>query len=61
MVEDGSAAALQELTTTSVARLASTRFKEYFQWLSSSLTSVSRVRSGEPAVLPARDPWTYLD
>jgi uncharacterized protein YegL len=61
MVEDGSAAALQELTTTSVARLASTRFKEYFQWLSASLQSVSRVRSGEPAVLPVRDPWTYLD
>ena len=59
-VEDGNMTVLQELSTTRAARLSSTHFKEYFQWLSASLSCVSRSRSGESVALPATDPWAFF-
>ena len=59
-VEDGNLRVLQALSSTRVARLSSTRFKEYFVWLSSSLVCVSRSRPGDSVALPAIDPWGYV-
>jgi uncharacterized protein YegL len=59
-VEDGDLGVLQELSSTRAARLSSTRFSEYFQWLSASLGCVSRSRTGDSVALPATDPWTYF-
>jgi uncharacterized protein YegL len=59
-VEDARLESIQKLSSTRAARLSSTRFNEYFKWLSASLQSVSRSRSGDSVVLPTTDPWTVF-
>jgi uncharacterized protein YegL len=59
-VEDARLDVLQQLSTTRAARLKSTHFREYFQWLSASLSSVSRSQSGDSVALPATDPWAVF-
>jgi uncharacterized protein YegL len=59
-VEDGNLDVLQELSSTRAARLSSTHFSEYFLWLSASLSSVSRSRTGDSVVLPAPDGWAFF-
>ncbi len=59
-VEDAKLDVLQQLSTTRAARLKSAHFREYFQWLSASLSSVSRSQSGDSVVLPATDPWAVF-
>jgi uncharacterized protein YegL len=59
-VEGGNPEVLQQLSSTPVARLSSTRFKQYFQWLSASLQCVSRSRAGESVALPAPNPWAVF-
>jgi uncharacterized protein YegL len=51
---------LQQLSVTEVIRLSEARFREYFQWLSSSLASMSRSRPGHPVQLAAASPWASL-
>ena len=59
-VEDGNLEMLQQLSNTRAARLSSTNFSKYFQWLSASLSCVSRSQGMESVVLPATDPWAYF-
>jgi uncharacterized protein YegL len=59
-VADANMAALQQLSSTPVLRLSEARFREYFQWLSSSLSSMSRSRPGEQVQLAAPSPWTVV-
>lgn len=59
-VEDGNLEMLQQLSSTRAARLSSTNFSKYFQWLSASLSCVSRSQGMESVVLPATDPWAYF-
>lgn len=51
---------LQQLSATPTVRLAEARFREYFQWLSSSLTSLSRSRPGQQVQLEATTPWSVV-
>lgn len=59
-VEDAKLEVLQQLSSTRAARLHSAHFREYFQWLSASLSSVSRSQSGDSVALPATDPWAVF-
>ncbi|MBM3350033.1 MAG: hypothetical protein FJY58_10120 [Betaproteobacteria bacterium] len=51
---------LQEITTVPVRELGSLKFSELFQWLSASLSAVTRSRPGESLQLPSSDPWTSI-
>lgn len=59
-VADASLPTLQQLSSTKAMRMSESRFREYFQWLSSSLASVSRSRPGEQVQLAAVDPWVMV-
>jgi uncharacterized protein YegL len=59
-VADANMTTLQELSTTPVLRMSEARFREYFQWLSSSLSSMSRSRPGEKVQLAATNPWAFV-
>lgn len=59
-VADANMPALQQLSATPALKMAEARFREYFQWLSSSLSSMSRSRPGEQVQLPAPSPWTMV-
>lgn len=59
-VADANMAALQQLSSTPALKMAEARFREYFQWLSSSLSSMSRSRPGEQVQLAAPNPWTVV-
>jgi len=52
--------ALQQISATPALRMSETRFKEYFRWLSSSLSSMSRSKPGENVQLAAVSPWTAV-
>lgn len=52
---------LKQLSATPPARLTETKFKEYFQWLSSSLQSISKSAPGSKVVLPASSPWASFN
>lgn len=60
-VEDANMVTLQQLSSTPAAKMSAARFNEYFRWLSSSLSTMSRSRPGEAVQLPARDPWAYVN
>jgi uncharacterized protein YegL len=60
-VEEANAAQLQQLSATPVARLATARFADYFQWLSNSLQTISQSRLGEPVVLPPTSHWAVFE
>jgi uncharacterized protein YegL len=59
-VEDGNLQKLQQVSSNPAARLSSTRFNEYFLWLSASLGCVSNSRPGESVALPATSPWAFF-
>jgi uncharacterized protein YegL len=59
-VEDARLESLQQLSSTRAAKLAGTRFRQYFQWLSASLSNVSRSRSGDSVALPPTDVWAVF-
>ena len=59
-VADANMAALQQLSGTPALKMSEARFREYFQWLSSSLSSMSRSRPGEQVQLAAPSPWTVV-
>jgi uncharacterized protein YegL len=59
-VADANLPALQQLSSTPALQLSEARFKECFQWLSSSLQSVSRSRPGEQVQLGATNPWSTV-
>ena len=59
-VEDGNLEMLQMLSNTRAARLSSTNFSKYFQWLSASLSCVSRSQGTDSVALPATSPWAYF-
>lgn len=59
-VADANLQVLQQISATPALRMADARFREYFQWLSSSLSSMSRSRPGENVQLAAPSPWTMV-
>ena len=59
-VADANIRVLQEISATPTVKLSEARFREYFQWLSSSLASVSRSRPGQQVQLEAVSPWDAL-
>lgn len=56
-VADADMTVLQHISSTPALKLSEAKFKEYFQWLSRSLSSVSRSRPGEQVQMPAPNPW----
>ena len=48
---------LQQISSTPAVGMAEAKFREYFRWLSSSLSSMSRSRPGEQVQLAAPNPW----
>jgi uncharacterized protein YegL len=57
-VADANRSKLQEISSTQVLMLDQVRFVELFQWLSSSLQTVSRsVAGAETVQLPSTNPW----
>jgi len=59
-VADANLPVLQQLSSTPALRMADTNFREYFRWLSSSLSSMSRSRPGENVQLAAVNPWAMV-
>lgn len=59
-VADANLPTLQHLSSTPALQLAEARFRECFQWLSSSLQSVSRSLPGEQVQLGATNPWSMV-
>lgn len=59
-VADAQLPVLQQLSSTPALRLAEAHFRECFQWLASSLSSVSRSRPGEHVQLAAVNPWAIV-
>lgn len=59
-VGDVNLTTLQQLSSERARGLSEARFREYFQWLSSSLASVSRSRPQDEVQLAARDPWELV-
>lgn len=53
-------AALQQLSPTPALKLDEAKFRDLFQWLSSSLSSMSRSRPGEQVQIAAPSPWTVV-
>lgn len=60
-VADANLQVLQQLSGTPALRMADARFREYFVWLSSSLSSMSRSRPGDNVQLAAVNPWAMID
>jgi uncharacterized protein YegL len=59
-VAEANLPALQQLSSTPALKMSEAHFREYFQWLSSSLSGMSRSRPGEEVQLPAPNPWTLV-
>lgn len=51
---------LQEITQKSVAQMSGIRFKEFFVWLSGSLSKASKTTEGTDVQLPPRDSWSFV-
>ena len=51
---------LQEISEKSVAKMSGVKFKEFFVWLSGSLSKASRTSEGTDVQLPARDSWSFV-
>lgn len=54
-------AKLGEITKKSVAQMSGVKFKEFFVWLSGSLSRASRTTEGTDVQLPPRDSWSFAD
>jgi uncharacterized protein YegL len=59
-VADANMSVLQQISSTPALKMAEARFKEYFQWLSSSLSSMSRSQPNAQVQLAAPSPWTVV-
>lgn len=59
-VADANVALLQQISVTPTVKLSEAKFREYFQWLSSSLASLSRSTPGTSVQLEAASPWDAL-
>jgi uncharacterized protein YegL len=51
---------LQKISHSQVQSMSSVKFPELFQWLSSSLSTVSRSAPGDDIDLPSTDPWSSV-
>lgn len=60
-IGNGNTAKLGELTKKSVAHLSGVKFKEFFVWLSGSLSKASKTTEGTDVQLPPRDSWSFVD
>jgi uncharacterized protein YegL len=58
VLDDADSSGLQRMSTARVASLSTTRFSEYFRWLSAGLASTSRSAPGVSVALPPVDSWT---
>lgn len=56
-VADANMNAMQQLSSTPALKLSEAKFREYFQWLSSSLSAMGRSKPGDQVQLPAPSPW----
>lgn len=59
-IGNGNTSKLQEITQKSVAQMSGIRFKEFFVWLSGSLSKASKTTEGTDVQLPARDSWSFV-
>ena len=59
-VADANLAVLQQISSTPALRMSESKFREYFMWLSSSLSSMSRSRPGDNVQLAAVNPWAVV-
>jgi len=59
-VEGANIHKLQEISNMPVKQLSGLRFPELFQWLSASLSAVTRSRPGDSLQLPSSDPWSSV-
>ena len=51
---------LSEISDIPPAKMEGTKFREFFVWLSDSLSAVTRSRPGETTELPDTDPWRHV-
>ena len=51
---------LNEISDIPPAKMEGTKFREFFVWLSDSLSAVTRSRPGETTELPDTDPWRHV-
>lgn len=56
-VADANMNAMQQLSSTPALKLSEAKFREYFQWLSKSLTEMGKSKPGDQVQLPAPSPW----
>lgn len=59
-VGDANMGSLQQLSSTPALKMADAKFRQYFQWLSGSLSTLSGSRPGEQVQLAATSPWTVV-
>lgn len=59
-VADGNMPVLQQLSSTPALKMSEARFRECFQWLSASLSSLSRSRPGQQVQLGPVNPWAMV-
>ena len=56
----GSHQRLNDISHTPCANMEGTKFVEFFQWLSESLSAVTRSRPDQSVELPDTDPWRHV-
>ena len=56
----GGAQRLNEISDKPCINMEDTKFNEFFEWLSDSLSAVTRSRPGETVELPDTDPWRHV-
>lgn len=59
-IADANLAVLQQISATPALKMSEAKFREYFQWLSSSLSSMSRSRPGDNVQFAAVNPWAMV-
>ena len=60
-VADANLTLMQQLSSVPAVQLKEAKFREYFQWLSSSLSGQSRSKPGDTHVqLDAINPWAMV-
>lgn len=59
-VDGANVRALEELSGADARKMSAINFKEFFVWLSGSLSAASRSRPGDRIALPSTDPWANV-
>lgn len=59
-VAEANLSVMQQMSATPALKMGETKFREFFQWLSSSLSTMSRSRPGENVQLAAPSPWMVV-